>query len=604
MKKSLFVMLVLLLGYSGFSQPVKRNTLNVDSLLASLGNAPRSRSSVALYIEQIREIFKADVPSNRDDFKRLIETAIAKARVLNDKDGLAWANYYLGKFYISGLSGYSKALPPLLESLSIFEELKNNYGASQCYMQLGLISYMTQYYDDAIKNFNLSLSFDQNPTSTYLMAISYTELNQYQESKKHFYSALDAFKKANRPSSINECYMYLGQMYVKEGLLDSASYFLHLALKNQASLQNTYSRPYALISQYYLVKGDLDSAEYYALSSMEISKYKDDFLSPMISSEVLSKLYNQKHEFEKAYKYLKLYYSLKNDEFQGGTRQKIAEMQTIFEFKKQIQEEKLRHDEEIREKNQTKNIFLTTALFILLIAVGLWSRLMYVRKSKAELQKEKNISESLLLNILPEEIAQELKEKGKADARDFDMVSILFTDFKGFTEQSAKLSATDLVHEINHCFEAFDGIMEKYGIEKIKTIGDSYMAAGGLPVPTDDSVKNTVLAALEMQAFISARKAQNDAAGNPAFEMRVGIHTGPVVAGIVGLKKFQYDIWGDTVNTANRIETNGEVGKVNISQATYELLKNDSNFRFESRGKILAKGKGEMEMWFVSFANS
>jgi class 3 adenylate cyclase len=604
MKKSLFVMLVLLLGYSGFSQPVKRNTLNVDSLLASLGNAPRSRSSVALYIEQIREIFKADVPSNRDDFKRLIETAIAKARVLNDKDGLAWANYYLGKFYISGLSGYSKALPPLLEALSIFEELKNNYGASQCYMQLGLISYMTQYYDDAIKNFNLSLSFDQNPTSTYLMAISYTELNQYQESKKHFYSALDAFKKANRPSSINECYMYLGQMYVKEGLLDSASYFLHLALKNQASLQNTYSRPYALISEYYLAKGDLDSAEYYALSSMEISKYKDDFLSPMISSEVLSKLYNQQHEFEKAYKYLKLYYSLKNDEFQGGTRQKIAEMQTIFEFKKQIQEEKLRHDEEIREKNQTKNIFLTTALFILLIAVGLWSRLMYVRKSKAELQKEKNISESLLLNILPEEIAQELKEKGKADARDFDMVSILFTDFKGFTEQSAKLSAADLVHEINHCFEAFDGIMEKYGIEKIKTIGDSYMAAGGLPVPTDDSVKNTVLAALEMQAFISARKAQNDHAGNPAFEMRVGIHTGPVVAGIVGLKKFQYDIWGDTVNTANRIETNGEVGKVNISQATYELLKNDSNFRFESRGKILAKGKGEMEMWFVSFANS
>jgi class 3 adenylate cyclase len=604
MKKSLFVMLVLLLGYSGFSQPVKRNTLNVDSLLASLGNAPRSRSSVALYIEQIREIFKADAPSNRDDFKRLIETAIAKARVLNDKDGLAWANYYLGKFYISGLSGYSKALPPLLEALSIFEELKNNYGASQCYMQLGLISYMTQYYDDAIKNFNLSLSFDQNPTSTYLMAISYTELNQYQESKKHFYSALDAFKKANRPSSINECYMYLGQMYVKEGLLDSASYFLHLALKNQASLQNTYSRPYALISEYYLAKGDLDSAEYYALSSMEISKYKDDFLSPMISSEVLSKLYNQQHEFEKAYKYLKLYYSLKNDEFQGGTRQKIAEMQTIFEFKKQIQEEKLRHDEEIREKNQTKNIFLTTALFILLIAVGLWSRLMYVRKSKAELQKEKNISESLLLNILPEEIAQELKEKGKADARDFDMVSILFTDFKGFTEQSAKLSATDLVQEINHCFEAFDGIMEKYGIEKIKTIGDSYMAAGGLPVPTDDSVKNTVLAALEMQAFISARKAQNDDAGNPAFEMRVGIHTGPVVAGIVGLKKFQYDIWGDTVNTANRIETNGEVGKVNISQATYELLKNDSNFRFESRGKILAKGKGEMEMWFVSFANS
>jgi class 3 adenylate cyclase len=222
-----------------------------------------------------------------------------------------------------------------------------------------------------------------------------------------------------------------------------------------------------------------------------------------------------------------------------------------------------------------------------------------MRNSKAALQAEKDRSENLLLNILPEEIAQELKEKGKADARDFEMASILFTDFKDFTEQSVKLSASDLVSEINNCFEAFDGIMEKYGIEKIKTIGDAYMAAGGLPVPTDESVKNTVLAALEMQAYISNRKAENDAQNKPAFEMRVGIHTGPVVAGIVGVKKFQYDIWGDTVNTASRMESAGEVGKVNLSQATYDLLKDEPDFAFESRGKIEAKGKGEVEMYFV-----
>jgi adenylate cyclase len=209
----------------------------------------------------------------------------------------------------------------------------------------------------------------------------------------------------------------------------------------------------------------------------------------------------------------------------------------------------------------------------------------------------------LLLNILPADIAAELKEKGRADARDFDLVSILFTDFKDFTEQSAKLSAADLVNELNHCFEAFDGIMGKYHIEKIKTIGDAYMAAGGLHVPTDDSVKNTVLAAIEMQAFVGKRKAEMDKMGLPAFEMRVGIHTGPVVAGIVGVKKFQYDIWGDTVNTASRMESNGDVSKVNISQATYDLIKGDSNFNFESRGKIQAKGKGEMEMWFVSVKN-
>jgi class 3 adenylate cyclase len=143
-------------------------------------------------------------------------------------------------------------------------------------------------------------------------------------------------------------------------------------------------------------------------------------------------------------------------------------------------------------------------------------------------------------------------------------------------------------------------LAEKNGLEKIKTIGDAYMAAGGLPVPNEDAVKNAVLAALEMQHFIGQRKKAMDDAGRPAFEMRLGIHTGPVVAGIVGVKKFQYDIWGDTVNTAARLESSGEAGKVNISQATYELLKDDGDFVFESRGKIEAKGKGKIEMWFVS----
>jgi adenylate cyclase len=234
-----------------------------------------------------------------------------------------------------------------------------------------------------------------------------------------------------------------------------------------------------------------------------------------------------------------------------------------------------------------------------LLAGGFFTRARYMRRSRAVLQVEKDRSENLLLNILPAEIAEELKQNGRCEARDFDTVSILFTDFKGFTEHSATMSAAALVNEINHCFEAFDGIMAKYGIEKIKTIGDAYMAAGGLPVPAEGSVKNTVLAALEMQAFITRRKAQKDALGEPAFEMRVGIHTGPVVAGIVGVKKFQYDIWGDTVNTASRMESSGMVGQVNISESTYLLLKEDPLFHFTPRGKVEAKGKGELEMFIV-----
>jgi class 3 adenylate cyclase/CHASE1-domain containing sensor protein len=227
-------------------------------------------------------------------------------------------------------------------------------------------------------------------------------------------------------------------------------------------------------------------------------------------------------------------------------------------------------------------------LLCIAISVGLFYHLFQYFKS-----------ENLLLNILPAEIAHELKANGKSDARYFESATILFSDFKDFTETAARLTAPELVEEINYCFKGFDSITEKFKIEKIKTIGDAYMAAGGLPIPNIDSVRNTVLAAIEMQDFMIRKKAQNEAANKTVFEMRVGVHTGPVVAGIVGVKKFQYDIWGDTVNTAYRVENVGETGKVNISQATYELIKDDATFSFESRGKIEVKGKGEIEMWFV-----
>lgn len=214
-----------------------------------------------------------------------------------------------------------------------------------------------------------------------------------------------------------------------------------------------------------------------------------------------------------------------------------------------------------------------------------------------DLQSEKEKSDELLLNILPSDIAKELKEKGTAQAQKYGSVTVMFTDFKGFSIIAENMSADDLVSELDFCFKEFDRIIQRYGIEKIKTIGDAYMAVGGLPVVNDSHAVNVVNAALEIRDFMDQHGKKRASESKPVFEVRIGIHTGNVVAGIVGLKKFAYDIWGDTVNLAARMESSSEEGKINISGATYQLVKD--YFQCHYRGKILAKNKGEVDMYFV-----
>ena len=220
-----------------------------------------------------------------------------------------------------------------------------------------------------------------------------------------------------------------------------------------------------------------------------------------------------------------------------------------------------------------------------------------VKERTAEVVKQKEKSDELLLNILPSEVADELKEKGYTTAKSFDEVTVLFSDIKGFTNVAEKMTAQELVKEINTYFSVFDGIIQKYGLEKIKTIGDAYVAAGGLPEKNSATVQNVVEAAIAMQQAIEKLKQERVTSNKPHFELRIGIHTGPVVAGVVGIKKFQYDIWGDTVNLAARMEQSGVPGKINISQHTYELVK--EQFNCVHRGKIEAKNKGEIDMYFV-----
>ena len=217
--------------------------------------------------------------------------------------------------------------------------------------------------------------------------------------------------------------------------------------------------------------------------------------------------------------------------------------------------------------------------------------------AQKEAEKERQKSEKLLLNILPEEVAKELKEKGSTEPVLYESVSVLFTDFKGFTQIAENLSPAELVKELDSCFIQFDKITERYRLEKLKTIGDSYMCAGGIPKKNRTHAIDAVLAALEIQNFMNQMKEIKEIIGLPYWELRLGIHTGSLVAGVIGEKKFAYDVWGDTVNTASRMESSGTPGRINISGATYEIVKDF--FICEYRGRVNAKNKGEVDMYYV-----
>ncbi|MBX7057727.1 MAG: adenylate/guanylate cyclase domain-containing protein [Leptospirales bacterium] len=211
---------------------------------------------------------------------------------------------------------------------------------------------------------------------------------------------------------------------------------------------------------------------------------------------------------------------------------------------------------------------------------------------------ERNKSDRLLLNVLPESIAEELKREDHVTPKQYASATVLFTDFVGFTRIAERLSPENLISELDSCFRTFDQIMRERGLEKIKTIGDAYMAVGGIPQSNATHAIDACLAALDIQRFMQSMKTEREAQGQPYWELRLGLHCGDLVAGVIGEKKFAYDVWGDTVNTASRLESSGMPGRINVSASVYERTKH--LFDFEYRGRIGAKNKGEIDMYFLS----
>lgn len=215
----------------------------------------------------------------------------------------------------------------------------------------------------------------------------------------------------------------------------------------------------------------------------------------------------------------------------------------------------------------------------------------------SEIEKEKQKSEKLLLNILPAQIAEELKHTGRVKPVYYSSASVLFTDFENFSTIAELMEPEDLVKELDYCFSYFDRVIEKYNLEKLKTIGDSYMCCGGIPQTNHTHPLDVIMAALQIQKFMAFRKIKKSKQNLPYWDIRIGIHSGSLLSGVIGKKKFVYDVWGDTVNLASRMESSGVAGQINISQATFDLVKD--SFEVEHRGKILAKNMGEVDMYLI-----
>jgi adenylate cyclase len=647
MKKIRFLFILFCLQSSVFSQT------ELDSLYSTWENEKISDSIRAFALTDY--IYQGFFSSQPDSALILTHQLYQFTKETKNEKGLLEALTLRG--YIQFRMGdYSKALASYEEGLELAEKIDNKLGAAGILVKMGYIYHDNEDVINALIYYQKSLKIYEEENDLDGKGSIYNEFGSIYLSKGEYDKALDYYKKSmainkelNEEESNSAMYINIGGLYLTKKDFKQALYYYEKGLLIEKKKEDKLGIASALsgIGTVYLEQGETIKALDFLQRSFDISESINDIQGGANTLLSISDIYLDNKNYKKAITYCKKSLSMAQKVGDLGSQEFACEClydayralgnttealeyheQMIFigdsiktedlaiklqqiEFSNKImadslvQVEKdikvqLQHKSEVQRKDKNRNLAIAVGTICFLLAIGFFSRWQYVKKSKDVLKKEKDRSESLLLNILPAEIAEELKEKGEAQARDFDLVSILFTDFKGFTEKSAELTAVELIGEINHCFKAFDHICEKYGIEKIKTIGDAFMAAGGLPVPSTDSVQNTVLAALEMQSFMTQRFSDKKTTDGFTFEMRLGIHTGPVVAGIVGVKKFQYDLWGDTVNTAARIESSGAVGQVNISQHTYELVKDNTQFTFTHRGKIQAKGKGKIDMYFVT----
>ena len=560
---------------------------------------------------------RSDLGASLEHFNRCLEVA----RGMNDRQRVANTLSNMSTVY-KDLGDQARALDLLHQSLRIDEALGNRRGMAGTFNNIGNTYKRVDDLPKALENYQRSAALydelgDAQGQASALVSIGtlHSDIGERERAVDELQRAIGLYRMLDNRMDRGKAHNNLGQVLSRLGRapeahahFDTARTILEALNAKDPLIRNLYYTGNAFLSERRPAEAVRACQRGLALAdSLGLLAQRKE------CTDCLMRAHAMGGDHRRAYEAQQLFIQLDDTLDKLNNSREITRLEMTRSFQeRQIAdslgrvkagyEQQLAFDRRMARERSRRSMLLLGIALVMVIAGALLWRLRHIQRTKKAIEREKDRSDDLLHNILPEEVAAELKLKGRAEARAYANATVLFTDFQGFTKLSEQLTAAELVAEIDACFKGLDAIVEKHRVEKIKTIGDAYMAAAGLPDPAACSAADIVLAALEMRDLIAQRRSERLRAGLPAFDMRIGLHSGPVIAGIVGVRKFAYEIWGDTVNTAARLERSGEPGRVNISGTTYALVRDVPGLRFEARGHVHAKGKGEMEMYFVERA--
>jgi adenylate cyclase len=567
---------------------------------------------------------------NLSDFDAAVaydNKALRASEEIGDKYGVATISWNLGELYESQ-GKYPLALTNFLRALKIFEEIGEQTSIAivtgdigNVYDAMGDSAKAMQYFFEALNKGNATGDKYTIAFTSEMMGNMYARHRESKRSLGYFETSLKLFEEMQSKNGILSQCMHIGTVYTHLRNYALAAEYLDRSLRMAGETGDRNQEAAALVNMGALfldLYNDTTSAATKINTQKELpgKKYQPGLIpqsksaklakaieylerATVIASEIrslntmrdsyhsLADAYKIRGDYKRSLEYYSRYAALKDSISSDEIKVKIMRMGMERESEKKIADAE--KGAALRVQRQRVYTFMGMAGVALLLC---FSFFIVRERRKSEVARKK--SDDLLLNILPAEVADELKAKGNTTAKQFDDVTVLFTDFVNFTGAGEKMDPQSLVDELHTCFKKFDEITDRYNIEKIKTIGDAYLAVGGLPLADASHAENVVKAAIDIGNYMKDREAK---LGNRTFQVRIGIHSGSVVAGIVGVKKFAYDIWGDTVNTAARMQQSSEPGRINISETTYDLVKD--HFGCAYRGEIDAKNKGQLKMYYV-----